>query len=135
MIAHAALASVLAGCAAGVDTEPDADFTVAPASFGATVQPLFDLACNCHQTEPFLMAPFSLKPGEAYQNLVQQPSMQLQTMALVEPFALNESYLWHKVSGTHLEVGGTGEIMPSTLPLDAEQLAVIERWIAGGAAP
>ena len=33
-------------------------------SFAATVQPLFNAACNCHQTSPILMAPFSLKPEE-----------------------------------------------------------------------
>jgi hypothetical protein len=120
----------LAGCAADVDDEPEPG-----PSYEATVQPLFNLACNCHQTTPILMAPFSLKQGEAYANLVQKPSMQLATMMLVKPSSLNESYLWHKVNGTQLEVGGSGQKMPSTLPLDAMQLLVIERWIAGGAAP
>lgn len=104
-------------------------------SYAMTVQPLFDSACNCHQSTPFLMAPFSLKPEDAYRNLVNVPASQLMTMAFVKPGVLNESYLWHKVNGTQLVVGGSGKIMPSTIPLDAAQLATIERWIAGGAAP
>jgi hypothetical protein len=128
-------ACALAGCAAGVGAETDPQFEVAGPSFAGTVQPLFDLACNCHQTEPVLMAPFSLKPAEAYANLVDRPAMQLASMLLVKPGSLNESYLWHKVNGTQIEVGGTGQIMPSTIPLDAGQLGVIERWIASGAAP
>jgi hypothetical protein len=135
LVIHAALIAAcgLAGCAASTDPEPD--MNVAGPSFETTVQPLFNLACNCHQTTPILMAPFSLKPGEAYANLVQKPSMQLASMLLVKPSSLNESYLWHKVNGTQLEVGGQGQIMPSTIPLDAMQLQVIEAWIAGGAAP
>ena len=103
------------------------------ASFEASVLPLINAACNCHQTEPFLMAPFSLKPAEAYDNLVDHPSSQLTTMAFVKPGSLNESYLWHKVSGTHLEVGGQGMIMPYTVPLTDAELDVFERWIAAGA--
>jgi hypothetical protein len=108
---------------------------VLDAGFAATVQPLFDQACNCHQSMPILMAPFSLKPGEAYGNMVGVPSMQLPTMMLVEPGVLNESYLWHKVNGTQREVGGQGEIMPFTVPLVPDELRIIERWIAAGAPP
>ena len=56
-------------------------------------------------------------------------------MALVKPGALNASYLWHKVNGTQLQVGGMGQIMPSTIPLKPDELLVVERWIAGGALP
>jgi len=102
-------------------------------SFELSVLPLLNQACNCHQSEPILMAPFSLKPAEAYENLVEHPSMQLPTLPLVTPGVLNRSYLWHKVTGTQLEVGGSGMIMPYTVPLNAEELMVIERWIAAGA--
>jgi hypothetical protein len=123
----------LAACAADASTEPAPD--AGAVSFETTVQPLLNQACNCHQSTPVLMAPFSLKPGEAYGNMVQRPSMQLPSMLLVKPGALNESYLWHKVNGTQLEVGGEGMIMPYTVPLVAAELAVLERWIAAGAAP
>lgn len=103
--------------------------------FEANVMPLVNEACNCHQSSPFLMAPFSLKPGEAYMNLVGKTSTQVTGMQIVEPGVLNASYLWHKVTGTHLEVGGSGVIMPPTVPLDAEERRVFERWIASGAEP
>jgi hypothetical protein len=98
----------------------------------ASVQPLLNQACNCHQSEPFLMAPFSLKPIDAYENLVDKPSSQLPSMALVKPGVLNESYLWHKVSGTQLEVGGSGMIMPYTIPLTDDERMIIARWIVAG---
>ncbi|HKU44349.1 MAG TPA: hypothetical protein VJR89_39590 [Polyangiales bacterium] len=98
------------------------------------MQPLINSACNCHQSTP-LMAPFGLKPAEAYANLVNKPAMQLPSMLLVEPGDLNDSYLWHKINGTQLQVGGMGLIMPSTVPLNAEERRVFERWIAAGATP
>ena len=127
----------LLGCAPEDSAAPGggAAGAAAPTSFATTVQPLFDEACSCHQSTPMLMAPFSLKPGEAYGNLVGRPATQLPSMALVEPGALNESYLWHKVSGTQVEAGGSGMIMPYTVPLRADELRVIEQWIASGAAP
>jgi hypothetical protein len=105
----------------------------------ANVQPLFNGSCNCHQSTP-LMAPFSLKAGESYAALVNAASMQLPAMPRVKPGVLNESYLWHKVNGTQAEacVGGmcgSGMIMPYTLPLRADELDVIGRWIAAGAPP
>jgi hypothetical protein len=120
------------GCAAEV---MDSDDSARPeaVSFALMVQPLIDETCNCHQSAPILMAPFSLVPAEAYANLVGKPSSQVTTMALVSPGALNESYLWHKLSGTHLEVGGLGDRMPSNFPLDPNQLKVFEQWIASGA--
>jgi hypothetical protein len=112
---------------------------VAPASgdvgFAATVQPFIDKACNCHQSTPILMAPFSLKVGEAYGNLVNVPSMQVPSMVRVKPGSTNDSYLWHKIDGTQAQVGGTGMIMPFTFPLNANEKAIFERWIAAGAPP
>ena len=114
----------LAGMGGGAGTD---------VGFETTVQPLLNLACNCHQSEPILMAPFSLKAGEAYGNLVGVKSMQLTTMDLVSPGNLNDSYLWHKVNDTQAEVGGEGLIMPPTIPLNADELLILERWIAAGA--
>ena len=104
-------------------------------SYAANVQPLVNQACNCHQSTPNLMAPFSLKPGEGYANIVNQASQQVTTMLLVKPGSLNESYLWLKINGTQVQVGGMGVIMPPTVPLNAEERKIFEQWIAGGAAP
>ena len=109
--------------------------TIAPISFAQSIQPKIDEACNCHQSTPILMAPFSLKVGEAYGNLVGTASQQLPTMQRVKPGSLNESYLWHKINGTQLEVGGSGLIMPSNIPLSEEEIDLFARWIATGAQP
>lgn len=103
--------------------------------FAATVQPFIDKACNCHQSTPVLMAPFSLKAGEAYQQLVNVPSMQLPSMVRVKPGSTAQSYLWHKLDGTQLQVGGSGMIMPYTFPLSADERMIFERWINAGALP
>ncbi|MFI5306063.1 MAG: hypothetical protein ACHQ53_01845 [Polyangiales bacterium] len=103
--------------------------------FATTVQPFINKACNCHQSTPVLMAPFSLKVGEAYGNLVNVPSMQVPSMVRVKPGSTSDSYLWHKIDGTQLEVGGSGMIMPFTFPLNPDEKAIFERWITAGAPP
>jgi hypothetical protein len=132
---------LLSSISCGSDTPADsaargsAGAGAADFGFAAQVQPLINAACNCHQSTPILMAPFSLKPGEAYANLINRPSMDVKTMVLVKPGSLNESYLWLKVNGTQAQVGGTGTIMPPTVPLNAQERTIFERWIAGGAKP
>lgn len=81
------------------------------------------------------MAPFSLKVGEAYGNLVNKPSMQAPGHMLVVPGNLNASYVWNKINGTQAEVGGMGQIMPPTVPLHPDEIDIFARWIASGAAP
>ena len=100
--------------------------------FEVSVQPFINMACNCHQSEP-LMAPFSLKPGDAYKNMVNVPSSQLMRMLIVKPGSTQDSYLWHKINNTHLDVGGSGQVMPSNIPLNADEKKIFERWILGGA--
>ena len=78
---------------------------------------------------------FGLTADQAYGNLVGAPSLQVPTMMRVQPGSLNDSYLWHKISGTHLEVGGSGSIMPSTIPLNESEREMFGRWIAAGAPP
>lgn len=124
----------LVGCSADTSMdEPSVD--AAEFSYAANVQPLVNQACNCHQSTPILMAPFSLKPGEGFANIVNKPSTQVPRMVLVKPGSLNESYLWLKINGTQAQVGGMGEIMPPTVPLNADERRIFEQWIAGGAAP
>jgi hypothetical protein len=117
-----------AGGSGGVATAGDTGFE-------GSVQPFIDKACNCHQSTPVLMAPFSLKRGEAYSNLVNAPSIQLPSMMRVKPGAISASYLWHKIDGTQLQVGGSGMIMPYTFPLNPDERAIFERWITAGALP
>lgn len=103
--------------------------------FEATVEPFIVKNCNCHLSSPILMAPFSMKPGEAYANLVNAASIQVPTMMRVAPGDTAHSYLWHKINGTQASVGGSGQIMPSTVPLNPDEKAIFERWINAGAPP
>ena len=136
---HAAGAPAVAGSGAGGNSLVSAGTSglAQPESvgFAATVQPFIDKACNCHESSPILMAPFSLKPADAYGQLVNMPSQQLPSMVRVKPGSIEQSYLWHKISGTQLQVGGSGMIMPSTIPLSAEEKLIFERWINAGAPP
>lgn len=115
---------------AAPDDKDDKDDT----SFSTSVQPFIKQACNCHQSEP-LMAPFSLKEAEAYDAIVNVPSMQLPSMMLVKPGSIDESYLWHKINGTFRDVGGSGMIMPFTIPLNENEKQIFSRWILAGAPP
>lgn len=52
---------------------------------------------------------------------------------LVVPGKPSDSYLIHKLEGTHLKVGGMGASMPFSagvlLKLEEKDLALIHRWI------
>jgi hypothetical protein len=117
---------------AGQGAAGDAGSSAGDVSFASSVEPFITKACNCHQSTP-LMAPFSLKIGEAYANLVDVPSQQLPSMMRVKPGSTSASYLWHKINGTQAQVGGSGMIMPYTFPLNVDEKAIFERWIAAGA--
>ena len=122
-----------AGAAGGAGNVGAGVAGVASLSFEQSIQPKINEACNCHQTTPMLMAPFSLKVGDAYDALVGVASGQVTTMLRVKPGSLNESYLWHKINGTQAEVHGTGQIMPPGVPLRPDELELFGRWIAAGA--
>lgn len=52
----------------------------------------------------------------------------------VNPGSHEDSYLWHKVNGSHGSVGGSGARMPKGVPaLTAEQIDAIADWIDIGA--
>lgn len=70
---------------------------------------------------------------DAWDQLVGVPSDQVPSMDLVEPGETQQSYLWHKLSGTFLQVGGSGQPMPYASALPPDQLAVVQAWIEGGA--
>jgi hypothetical protein len=102
-------------------------------SFASDVQPIFNARCSCHvggETAGGL----DLEEGSAYDDTVGAPSFQVD-MNQIEPGAPDQSYLLHKVSGTQLDVGGTGGRMPlGRPPLTADQLDTLRRWIEQGAA-
>jgi hypothetical protein len=54
----------------------------------------------------------------------------------VSPGKPADSYLYRKITGTHAQVGGSGERMPfGESSLTAEEVDRVRRWIEGGAKP
>ena len=112
----------------------------ATVSFFADVAPILQTTCapNCHEmggewpTLEYVNSPWF--------SLVGVPAGQNSLMNYVEPGSLDDSYLWHKINGTQIEVGGSGLMMPKakvgqTEPeeLSAQEFETIALWILQGA--
>ena len=105
-------------------------------SFSQQVQPILTDRCafsGCHaSTSPAVSQ--SLAEGLAYASTVSVPSQELPSMHRVEPGDPDQSYLVHKIQGTHLDVGGSGLRMPrGQEPLSDDQVRLIRAWIEQGA--
>lgn len=100
----------------------------------ADLQPLWDELCyGCH-TGSFPELDLSTDRGTTWQQLVNVPSRQVPSMNRVTPGEPEQSYLWHKLSGTHLDVGGSGATMPKyPRALPPGGLEAVKRWIEQGA--
>lgn len=105
-------------------------------SFSQQIQPILTDRCafgGCHaSTSP--AAGQSLAEGLSYMSTVNVPSEELPSMHRVEPGDPDQSYLVHKIQGTHLDVGGSGLRMPrGQEPLSDDQIQLIRNWILQGA--
>lgn len=123
--ALAALASAGAGAAAPA---------VSPSvSFSSDIVPVLRGNCaTCHLTGQEA-GQMKLHPGGAYASLVKVASVE-SPLQRVAPGAPDKSYLMHKLDGTHLDAGGSGERMPfGQPPLDDATRELLRRWIAAGA--
>ena len=118
------------------DTTPDPiDSTVTPEDTTPAVTPtwdevdaiLFGNCASCHYGQPA-----GLAFADAYNNIVNVESTEAPGMMRVAPGDPDNSYLWRKVEGTHLEVG-SGDQMPQRGSLSDADKATIHDWIAGGA--
>ncbi len=89
----------------------------------------------CSQCHFGQQAPLGLRLDSAdfaYKNLVNVPAQGNSNYLRVEPFSLERSYIWLKVTGNSL----AGQRMPLGLaPLSAQQIGLIENWILDGALP
>ena len=56
-------------------------------------------------------------------------------LPLVAAGSTSASYVWHKINGSHLDVGGTGTVMPPQGSLPGGDISRIEQWILDGALP
>ncbi len=119
------------------ETTPSTLPTTVPAvpSHALDVQPIWNRRCGvgCHLGLG-LQADLSLA-GDGYADLVAVNSSQVPGMVRVLPAETAQSYLWHKLEGTFLEVGGEGRQMPKGAVLSQIELDIIEQWIEAGANP
>jgi len=121
------------GALAGGPAPAASDNQETTVSFAKEVNPLLRQRCAvCHVTgqEPGLL---SLIPAKSYDSIVGQDSVQ-SDLKRVEPGDPEQSYLYHKLVGSHLEAGGEGLQMPfASPPLNETQIDLVKRWIAEGA--
>lgn len=109
--------------------------------FKQDVWPILTANCSCHIIIPEGMPPGAVNPpilGEdptvAYTVLIDQPST-VAGLAYVVPGDSSNSYLFHKIAGTQLSVGGNGTNMPPPpqTAVSGADLAIIHEWIDTGA--
>ncbi len=100
-------------------------------TFDEDVRPVLEAACDtCHITG----TSGNLNFANGRSDLVNVPSGQ-SSLVLVKPGDPDGSYLFHKIAGTHLTVGGSGGQMPAGGTLSPVEMDTIEAWILGGALP
>ena len=130
-----ALVALLTACFSEHPAEPDD--TV---SFAADVEPVLNSSCafsGCHgttNTQPG-NKPMRLTTGQSYDAIVNVTAAQA-TMDRIEPGQPVQSYLIHKLQGTHTTpaVGGSGSRMPANAgPLAPSVIAMMRQWVSEGA--
>lgn len=104
-------------------------------SFSTDIQPLLSTACTgCHSPGGAAMLagiPMDLRAATAYEDIVNQPSVQDATWTLVAPRNAQASLLFQKISSDDPPVG---DRMPRFAPpLSAAQIELIRDWIDQGA--
>jgi hypothetical protein len=119
------------------------EHTTAPAgggvvSFANDIQPILSGSCafsNCHGTNANPGGrPMVLTTGQSYANMVGVFAVELTTMQRIRAGEPDNSYLIHKIQGTHRGIGGSGERMPlSGSPLSQTQINLFRSWVAKGA--
>lgn len=104
-------------------------------SFKTDIVPLLKSRCVMCHLPGAEQAGLALHPKGGYANLVDVKSKQ-SPLVRVSPGKPDDSYLYRKLTGTHTQVGGSGERMPfGESSLTAEEIERVRRWIEGGAKP
>jgi len=97
------------------------------------IQPIWNTECSkCHAGDS-PSADLNLA-GSAWDDLLSWTNPE-SGLLLVEPASPEDSYLWHKLSGTQEDVGGDGTRMPRGGSLGEDDMDLIHAWILQGAAP
>lgn len=102
-------------------------------SFSRDLAPVLKARCAiCHLTGQE-GGNMKLYPAAAYASIVNISSKE-SSLLRIRPGAPDQSYLMHKLDGTHLDAGGQGDQMPfGQPPLDETTLNLFRTWIANGA--
>lgn len=130
-----------AGMLLGVSAVMSAAVTGGPAAgqsancsgvYSDKVQPIFDVNCVvCHQ-DANPLGNLSLQRSSALTNTVKVNSDELPAMPRITPGNDATSYLMHKLLGTQVMAGGSGDRMPyGAAPLSDSDVATIKAWIVG----
>ncbi len=100
--------------------------------FEQLVVPILNRHCvMCHMLDG-AQGELSLHP-QPYAAIVGKASVQ-SDLLLVTPGDVEGSYLYHKLVGSHLQVGGEGASMPYQRDLlETKDIDVIKQWITQGA--
>ncbi len=115
-------------------TEPD----VEPGADWGYVYAVIEANCSCHHSEAGEAGLSMPDMDTAYANLVGIASQELPTMSRVSGSDPDNSYLIHKISGTHQdEIEGSGARMPFGCVgggcLSEETINNIREWVSDGA--
>ena len=101
-------------------------------SFSEQVMPLLMRECSyCHMREDsygYLV----FEPDNTLGNLVNVPAFAYPQMMRVQPGSPDQSYLWKKLTGEHLQLGAEGWLMPYFRWPD-NNLELVRSWIEQGA--
>ena len=100
--------------------------------FKQAIVPILDRHCVMCHMQGGAQGELSLYP-QPHAALVGVASTQSELL-LVKPGDVQGSYLYHKLLGSHISVGGEGDSMPyQRALLETEDLKAIEQWINNGA--
>lgn len=108
-------------------------------SLSADIQPVFTARCatsGCH-SGLFPQENLNLEASRIFDpvlGIIDVESVQRPSMSRVASGDSEMSYLIHKIQGSHLAVGGSGDRMPAEdEPLDDATILAIRQWIDDGA--
>jgi|GEM_PF-2028380 len=109
-----------------------------PATLSSIQSDVIVLGCavsGCHDNRATPAANMNLTSADnTYNAFVNRISQQVPSLKVVTPFDFANSYLIHKIDGTHLTVGGIGVQMPQyAAALPKGQRDRIVQWVLDGA--
>lgn len=102
--------------------------------FFPEVLAIFQAECFCHRG-PMVAGQLDLNDDVAYDSLLDVPAPQAPDVSYVSPGDPDNSYLYLKLAGEQLSVGGSGTRMPQGGVLTDDQILLVRSWILSGAQP